>query len=251
MKWTTVEDYEALSILAAQTLLEAVRRDRDVVLGLPTGKTPEEMYQRIVAECGPDRRCFQSVTTFNLDEYAGIPPYHPSSYSTYMREHLFSHVDLAPERVHLPDGTASVIRALHPEISFEEALALECMRYEDAISTAGSLQLTFLGLGRNGHIGFNEPGTPFQSRTRVVELSPSTRAANARYFSGGETPTHAITIGIGTILDSASIVLLASGEAKREAVERLRSGEVSPAFPASALHRHHDVMLIVDRAAGG
>jgi glucosamine-6-phosphate deaminase len=149
-----------------------------------------------------------------------------------MRRHLFDHVDIDPGNAHLPDGTA-------PDLD------VECVRYEREIRDAGGLALTFLGLGRNGHIGFNEPGTPFDSRTRVVELHQSTRHANADLFPDGHVPTHAITMGIGTILESKSIVLLAAGAGKQEAIERLRSAEVDESFPASALWRHADVTALV------
>jgi glucosamine-6-phosphate deaminase len=251
LKWIVVDDYDALSLTAAQMLLAAVRRNPSLVLGLPTGSTPEGMYRRVVNECQRSRHCFDDVTTFNLDEYVGISPWHPSSYSTYMREHLFSHIDIRPERVHLPDGNAMAIREVHPELPLEPALELECARYEAAITAAGSLELTFVGIGRNGHIGFNEPGTPFDSRTRVVQLTESTKNANAPFFRDNKVPERAITIGIGTILESRAIVLMASGEKKRGAVERLRSGEATTDFPASALTGHHDVTIIVDRAAAG
>lgn len=251
MKWQVVDSYEEMSSVAAEILLSAIRKTPDLVLGLPTGKTPEGMYARVVAECRRGSHCFSDVKTFNLDEYVGLSPWHPSSYSSYMKQHLFGHIDVREENINLPDGTAAWAFERHPGITHAEALELECMRYEDAIARAGSLQLTFLGLGRNGHIAFNEPGTPFDTRTRVVTLSESTKRANARYFPGGVTPDKAITMGLGTISESAAIILLASGESKREAVSRLRSGEVSPDFPASILNRHHDVRLIVDRAAAG
>lgn len=230
MKWETFPDYESLSARAAELFLETIRRDPRAVLGLPTGRTPIGMYARVVAECSREYRCFSDVTTFNLDEYAGIPREHPGSYYTFMKQQLFDHVDIDPRNAHIPDGAA-------PD------LATECIRYEQAIRDAGGLGVTFLGLGANGHIAFNEPGTPFDARTRVVTLTESTRAANAAVF-GASVPTHAITIGIGTILDSAAVVLLATGANKRAAIERLRGGEVSPDFPASALWRHADVTVL-------
>jgi glucosamine-6-phosphate deaminase len=234
MIWETFDSYDALSARAAGLMLEAIRRDPRVVLGLPTGRTPVGMYDRVVAVCSRDYHCFRDVVTFNLDEYVGIARDHPGSYCTYMREHLFDHVDLDPRNAHIPDGTA-------------RDLAAECTHYEREIRDAGGLDLTFLGLGRNGHIGFNEPGTPFASRTRVVELTESTRHANADLFAGGHVPTQAITMGIGTIMESRAIVLLVSGSGKEEAIARLRGGEVSEAFPASALHRHGDVRVLQAR----
>jgi glucosamine-6-phosphate deaminase len=230
MKWNAFDSGDALSVAAAETLLAAIRDHPRVVLGLPTGRTPIGMYERVVRECSREYHCFRDVTTFNLDEYAGVPPEHPASYSTYMRQHLFDHVDLDPANAHLPNGMA-------PDLD------VECLRYEREIRDAGGLALTFLGLGRNGHIGFNEPGTPFDARTRVVELTESTRKANAENFPDGHVPTHAITMGIATILESQRIVLLVAGEGKEGAIERLRAGEITEEFPASALWRHGDVTV--------
>ena len=236
MKWQSVESAEALSARAAELLLGAIRENPRIVLGLPTGRTPIGMYERVVSECTREYHCFRDVTTFNLDEYAGVPREHPASYFTYMRTHLFDHVDIRPENAHIPNGVA-------PD------LQLECARYEREIADAGGLDLTFLGLGRNGHIGFNEPGTPFDARTRVVELTQSTRHANASDFAAGNVPTHAITMGIATILGSRAIVLLAAGSGKEEAIARLRSGEIDESFPASALWKHDDVTVLTVRSA--
>jgi glucosamine-6-phosphate deaminase len=249
MKWQFVEDYEELSDSAALLLLDALDRNPQIVLGLPTGGTPLGMYRHLVDKCRSSSHCFEGATTFNLDEYVGIDSSHPGSYCAYMRQNLFSHVDLRPERIHVPDGTGRRILSRHSGLSLEEALELECSDYEDRIIRAGCLQLTVLGLGQNGHIAFNEPGTGFDARTRVVELSASTRLANARYFPDEEVPSQAITMGIATILDSAAIVLLASGESKASAIDQLANGAISTDFPASALKRHHDVTVIVDRAA--
>ncbi|MGA7613657.1 MAG: glucosamine-6-phosphate deaminase [Thermoanaerobaculia bacterium] len=250
MRWTVVPDYESLSSLAAARLLDALSESPDIVLGLPTGSTPIGMYRRVVERCGRESHAFERASTFNLDEYVGIPPSHPGSYCTYMKEHLFDHVDLTPSKIHIPDGTGSRILRMQPELTMEQVLEIECHRYERAIADAGALWLTFLGLGRNGHIGFNEPGASHHSRTRVVTLTDSTRAANAPFFgSPEEVPSRAITMGIGTILESRRIVLLASGEGKAPAVARLASGEITSDFPGSALQRHDDVEVIVDRTA--
>ena len=232
MIWEEFSDYAALSDRAAHILLAAVRKDPRIVLGLPTGRSPIGMYEGVVQQCKAEYHCFREVTTFNLDEYVGIAREHPGSYYTYMKQHLFDHVDIDERRVHIPDGNA-----LDPDA--------ECRRYEDAIRDAGGIKLMFLGLGRNGHIGFNEPGAPFESRTRVVELTESTRAANAPHFTDGNVPTHAITMGIATILESKEIVLLVSGSGKKEAIERLRSHEQDPQFPASALWRHPSVRVLL------
>ncbi|HJQ38074.1 MAG TPA: glucosamine-6-phosphate deaminase [Thermoanaerobaculia bacterium] len=231
MNWQTFDSADALAEHAAHLLLAAIQHEPKIVLGLPTGRTPIGMYDRVVRECGREYRCFRDVTSFNLDEYAGVPRAHPGSYFSYMKQHLFDHVDIDPANAHLPDGMAPDLDA-------------ECARYERDIVAAGGLGLTFLGVGRNGHIGFNEPGSPFDARTRVVELTPSTRAANAEFFPDGEVPARAITMGIGTILESRAIVLLAAGAGKSEAIARLRSGVVDESFPASALWKHGNVKVL-------
>jgi glucosamine-6-phosphate deaminase len=231
VNWETLADYDALSDRAANIFLSAIRSNPRIVLGLPTGRTPVKMYERVVAACSREYHCFREVVTFNLDEYIGIESTHPGSYRMFMNEHLFDHIDIDHANAHIPNGMARDADA-------------ECARYEREIAAAGGLDLTFLGLGSNGHIGFNEPGTPFDSRTRVVALTESTRTANAPLFPDGNVPTHAITMGIGTILESKSIVLLASGDKKRPAIERLRSREITGDFPASALWRHPDVTVL-------
>ncbi len=232
MNWQTFDSAESLADHAAHLLLAAIHDNPKIVAALPTGRTPIGMYGRVVRECAREYHCFRDVTTFNLDEYAGVPREHPGSYFTYMKQHLFDHVDIDPRNSHLPNGMASDLEA-------------ECRRYEDEIRDAGGLALTFLGLGRNGHIGFNEPGVAFDARTHVVELTPSTRAANAEFFPDGHVPTHAITMGIGTILESRAIVLLAAGAGKEEAIARLRSGVIDESFPASALWKHPNVTVLV------
>jgi glucosamine-6-phosphate deaminase len=231
VQWERFDAPHALSARAAELLLDAIREHPRIVLGLPTGRTPIGMYERVVRECGRAYHCFRDVTTFNLDEYVGIPREHPASYATFMQQHLFAHVDLDASHAHLPNGMALDLDA-------------ECARYEGEIGDAGGLELTFLGLGRNGHIGFNEPGSPFDARTHVVTLTESTRKANADLFPGEPVPTHAITMGIATILESKRIVLLVAGSGKETALERLRSGEVTPEFPASALWNHPGVTVL-------
>lgn len=230
MNWETFSDYDALSERAAAILLSAIRLDPHMVVGLPTGRTPVGMYDRVIAQCSREYHCFSDVRTFNLDEYIGIAADHPGSYCTFMKQHLFDHVDVRRGNTHIPDGE-------HPDPA----------GYEQQIASAGGIGLTFLGLGSNGHIAFNEPGTPFESRTRIVALTESTRKANAAFFDRGNVPTHAITMGIGTILESCEIVLLASGDSKRDALARLRSGAISEDFPASALWNHSNVRVLVDQ----
>jgi glucosamine-6-phosphate deaminase len=231
MEWETFDSGDALSKRAADLMLQAIRENPRVVLGLPTGRSPLGMYERVVRECGRRYHCFREVTTFNLDEYVGVPRDHPGSYYTYMRQHLYDHVDIDPANAHIPDGMA-------PDP------AAECRRYEETIVACSGLDVTFLGLGRNGHIGFNEPGSPLDARTHLVELTESTRRANADCFPNEPVPTHAITMGIATILESRRIILLATGKGKAAAIERLRSGEIDESFPASALRRHHNVVVL-------
>jgi glucosamine-6-phosphate deaminase len=231
VQWERFDTPDALSARAAELLFTAIHDNPRIVLGLPTGRTPIGMYERVVRECAREYHCFRDVTTFNLDEYVGVPPEHPASYCTFMQQHLFSHVDLDPSHAHLPNGMA-------PDLDEE------CRRYEREIREANGLDLTFLGLGRNGHIGFNEPGTPFDARTRVVTLTESTRKANADLFPDENVPTHAITMGIATILESKRIVLLVAGNGKETAFQRLQSREVNTDFPASALWKHPDVRVL-------
>jgi len=230
--WEQAPDYDQLSARAASLLLDSIRANPQIVLGLPTGKTPTGMYERVVRDCEREYHCFKDVTTFNLDEYVGIPKEHDGSYATYMKRVLFDHIDIDPSHTHIPNGMS-------------HNLEFECRRYEAEIDDAGGIDLTFLGLGRNGHIAFNEPGTPFRSRTRVVDLSESTRAANAAYFPDGNVPSQAITMGIATIMASKRIVLLATGSGKQEAIARLRSRQISVDFPASVLWTHPNVHVLV------
>ena len=182
---------------------------------------------------------FSNVIAFNLDEYYGVPASSKHSYHQFMQKHLFSHIDILPENCHIPDGSV-LPKDVHEQ----------CLEYERKIELAGGLDFQLLGVGRNGHIGFNEPGTPFNSRTHVVELEESTRRANARFFDSiDDVPTHAITMGVATILESRKIILLASGKSKQEAIKKLLTEEPSEAFTASALLNHPNVTVIVDAEA--
>lgn len=251
MEWEVLEDHARISERAAQILLDSIDSNPAVRLGLPTGSTPVGMYEHAVKLCRNRYHCFRDVVTFNLDEYVGIPREHPGSYFTYMRRKLFDHVDLKLDNAHVPWGDPAALKELFPEADFEEALALECERYELEIAEAGGIDLLVLGLGRNAHIAFNEPGTPHSSRTHVILLDESTRRANAPHFAGEEVPHRAITMGIATILEARRIILLASGAGKSSALEALRSGVISEQIPASALHRHPDVRILCDVAAAG
>lgn len=226
-------DYAALSQRAADIVVELVKAKPDAVLGLPTGSTPIGFYDALAAS----GISLAGVRTFNLDEYLGLPRTHPESYYSFMKKHLYDRTDLKPENCHIPDGNAP-----DPEA--------ECRRYDDAIRAAGGLDILLLGVGHNGHIGFNEPGAPWDAGTRIVELAQRTREANARFFSSiDEVPTRAITMGIGTILQARRLLLLASGSGKAEIVKELVEGSPRVEVPASALQTHPDATVLVDREA--
>lgn len=211
-------------------------RKPSATLGLPTGGTPRPIYRRLVGAHRRGKVSFAKATTFNLDEYAGIASDHPASFNTYMRDALFGHVDIDLSRAHVPDGSAA-------------DLDEEARRYERLIAAAGGIDLMLLGIGSNGHIAFNEPGAPFGSRSRAVELAESTRAEAQAAFGSESVPTHAITMGVATILEAREIVLVALGDAKRDALAAAIEGPVSIDCPASALRRHRRATIICDRAA--
>lgn len=232
-----VKDYQQMSERACERIKSLLTSEKKPVLGLATGSTPEGLYQCLIDVYQNNKLSFKHVTTFNLDEYIGLSTDHPNSYNYYMHNKLFKYIDIIEELAHLPNGMA-------------EDTEQECRDYENLIHQAEEIDLQILGLGLNGHIGFNEPGTPFDTRTHVVKLDESTRAANARFFDcKKEVPTHAITMGIDTIMDSKEIVLLVTGEKKAEALNRLVTGEISTDFPASILKKHHNLTIIVDEPA--
>ena len=212
-------------------------RARDLVLGLATGSSPIGLYAELVRRFESDWIDLSFVQTFNLDEYRGLPAGHPTSYRTFMAEHLFSKINLGPRNTHLPPTEA-------------EDLDAACAEWEEKIRAAGGVDWQLLGVGRNGHIGFNEPGSPFDSRTRRVKLAESTREANARFFdSADEVPTEAVTMGIGTIRDAKRLRVLAFGETKAEILGRVLRGEDDPSIPLNALRRHPDAALDIHAAA--
>ncbi|GEM03243.1 glucosamine-6-phosphate deaminase 1 [Halolactibacillus miurensis] len=231
------QNYDHLSDYAKDLVINTINNNDKPVLGLATGSTPEGMYQALIKAYQEKHVSFKDVTTFNLDEYIGLGKEDPNSYHHFMDEHLFNYVDIDQNETFVPPGNTD---------NHEQA----CLDYEQNMHRHGDIDLQVLGLGVNGHIGFNEPGTPFDTRTHVIELDESTRVANARFFDSiDDVPTHAITMGIETIMESKQIVLLASGDSKKEAVQRLVNGEETPDFPASILHRHNNVTVILDRDA--
>jgi glucosamine-6-phosphate deaminase len=225
------------SAAVADVLLRQITQKPESVLGLPTGGTPLGVYARVREAYQHGRGSFAAVTTFNLDEYIGLAADDRASYAHYMSENLFAHVNIDVSRTHIPSGMAA-----DPDI--------EAARYESLITAYGGIDLMLLGLGRNAHIGFNEPGSAHDSRTRRVSLTPSTIEANAGYFApGARQPPHAITMGIGTILECRKIVVLATGLEKAEAVVASVNGPSSEDVPGSALMRHRDTTIVLDKAA--
>lgn len=237
MEVIVLKDYEEMSKKAAEIVEETVQANEHAVLGLATGSTPVGLYENLIEGNQANRVSYKNVKTINLDEYLGLSKDHPQSYHVFMYEQFFKHIDIQLDNTFIPNGTAEV-----PEE--------ECARFEKLIDEKGPVNLQILGIGTNGHIAFNEPGTDPNSVTQVVELNASTREDNARFFDNMEdVPTHAISLGLKTILKGEKIVLLASGKSKAEAVKRLLSKEVSIDFPASYLWNHKDVTLIVDEDA--
>jgi len=229
-------DYESMSAAAAAVVSDRLRATPETTFLLPTGTTPLGMYGRLAGLHVESGLSFDQATFFNLDEYLGLPTDHPASYHVYMQEHFYGLVDADPARVHVPDGSAP-----DPEA--------ECERYEVAIHEAGGIDLCVLGIGRNGHIGFNEPGAPFGSRTRVVRLTESTRRVNAEDFEGSRAPEKALTVGMATIFEAREVLLLASGANKAGAVAAALEGEVSETVPASLLRRHPNATFLIDADA--
>ena len=227
----------AARALALQ-LAHGLRQQPRLTLGLPTGRTPIPLYQELAALYAEEVVDFAEVSTFNLDEFVGVRGTDPGSYRAFMERHLFSHVNIARRRVHFLNGAAA-------------DLAEECRRYERQIARAGGLDLLILGLGTNGHIGFNEPGASLVAATHRTRLTEATRRSNAALFGhrASAVPRFALSMGMGTILHARRIVLLATGQAKAVAVRRLVRGPITPQVPASFVQLHRCVEVWVDRAA--
>jgi glucosamine-6-phosphate deaminase len=223
--------------LAGDIALRLARNPR-LVLGLPTGRTPIPFYEELVGLYRATRVDFSRATTFNLDEFLGLAPDDPRSYRAFMQRHLFDRVNVAPRRIHFLDGASGDVRR-------------ECARYERAIARAGGIDVQILGLGLNGHIGFNEPGRALVARTHCTRLKPATRRANAALFGNraSAVPHEALSMGMATILRARRIVLIATGASKARCVERMIDGPVTPRLPASFLQMHAHAEVWLDRAA--
>ncbi len=217
--------------MAAEYVFSKIKSSERIVLGLATGRTPLGMYRHLSKYSKEYKQSYSHVHTVNLDEYVGSRAYHD-----YMQKNLFDQIGIPKNQTHLPDGEAY-------------DLEKECRRYEEVIKELGGIDLQVLGIGENGHIGFNEPGTDFSSRTHVVELTESTLSANAKYFTHEKQPRRAITMGIGTILESKEILLLASGEKKARALRELFQGTLNSDVPATVLKQHPNVTVLADDGA--
>lgn len=227
------ENQQATAEVAARIIAKLVREKPNAVLGLATGSTPLPVYELLIAM----DLDWSQITTFNLDEYIGLAQDHPQSYHTFMWENVFSRINIKKENVHIPDGSATDISAY-------------CQHYEDSIKAAGGIDLQILGIGTDGHIGFNEPTSSLVSRTRIKTLTEQTRRDNARFFdSEKDVPIHTITMGIGTIMDARQTLLIAYGENKADAIAAAVEGPISATNPASILQMHQIAKICIDQAA--
>ena len=237
MKIYVTEDYQSMSRKAANILSAQVILNPTCVLGLATGSSPVGMYKQLIEWYKRGDVDFSEVRTVNLDEYVGLAPDHDQSYRYFMQSNFFDHINIKPENTNLPNGQAA-------------DLAAECKRYNQVIHSQGGIDMQLLGMGHNGHIGFNEPGDTFDLETHVVDLTERTIEANARFFATpNEVPRQALTMGIKTIMQARRILVVVSGEDKADAVKAALTGPVPPKVPASILQLHPNVMLVADKAA--
>ncbi len=236
-------NYEALSKWAANYVIEKINafkptQERPFVLGLPTGSSPEGMYAELVKAVAEKRVSFRHVLTFNMDEYVGLPESHPESYHSFMAKHLFDHIDCPKENIHILNGNA-------PDL--EE----ECRSYEQKIKEAGGIDLFLGGIGPDGHIAFNEPFSSLTSRTRVKTLTTDTKIANSRFFGNDPdaVPSHALTVGVGTVMDAREVLILCNGYGKARALQAAVEGPVTQQWTISALQTHPHSIIVTDEAA--
>ena len=232
------KDYDEMSLKAYEAMKIVLTEKPEAVLGLATGSTPIGLYKCMIADYKAGAVSYKNMTSINLDEYVGLPVTHPESYRSFMNRNLFDHIDIKPENTHVPDGLAEDLQKAADEYT--------------AFAAAHPIDVQILGIGANGHIGFNEPGTPFDSHTHVVTLKEGTRRDNARFFDNDISlvPTHAVTLGMTDIMSAKAIILLASGAGKADAVAKMIKGPVSTDCPASILQTHPNVLVVTDEAAG-
>ena len=235
--------YEAMSRWAADYIASRINRaaptaEHPFVLGLPTGSSPIGTYKRLIELCQQGRVSFRHVVTFNMDEYVGLPEDHPESYHTFMRRHFFEHVDVKPHNIHILNGNAPDLEA-------------ECAAYEKRISEVGGIDLFLGGIGPDGHVAFNEPGSSLRSRTRIKSLTTDTIIANSRFFDNDVTqvPKTALTVGVGTVMDAREVVILANGHAKARALQQAVEGSVNQMWTITALQLHPHGIIVCDEAA--
>jgi glucosamine-6-phosphate deaminase len=232
------KNYDEVSKEAADMVADLIRRKPNCVLGFATGGTPLGLYKELIRMHKEEGLDFSKVTTFNLDEYVGLPPEHPQSYHFFMWENLFKYVNVDPRYVHIPQGMAKDINEF-------------CNWYEERIKYYGGIDLQILGIGANGHIAFNEPGSSLGSRTRIKTLQKETRWDNKRFFERQEeVPKYAITMGVGTIMDSKALLLLASGKSKADAIKATVEGPITALYPATIVQMHRKAFIICDEGAG-
>jgi len=238
MEIIITDTYEQMGQLAAELLEQQLLRKPNSVLGLATGSTPISLYNELIRLHRQRGLDFSQVVSFNLDEYVGLPPSHPQSYRYFMDQHLFQHINMPPGNIHVPYGHADSV----PEF---------CDWYENQIQQAGGIDIQILGIGADGHIAFNEPGSSLGSRTRLKTLTQQTIEDNARFFDNIEdVPRFAITMGVGTILEAKKIILLANGKTKADIIAQAIEGPITAQITASFLQLHRDVVVIVDADAG-
>ena len=243
MRLIIQKNYEDMALWAARYIAEAIREHsktekRPFVLGLPTGGSPVGTYRELVRLHREEGLSFRNVITFNMDEYIGIPEVHPQSYHYFMQQNLFSHVDILPENIHIPDGNATDIEAM-------------CAEYEKMIAEAGGIDLFLGGVGVDGHIAFNEPFSSLESLTRVKTLTHDTKVANARFFDGDISlvPSQAVTVGVKTVTDSREVLLLINGYGKARALHATVEGPVTQAYTCSVLQMHPSAVIVCDEDA--
>ena len=229
--------FNTLSERAAEIVTHQIWKRPDSVIGFATGSTPRELYKRLIRNHQQNGLDFSKVTTFNLDEYVGLSPAHDQSYHYFMWENLFKHINVDPAKVHIPQGMA-------------DDIGLFCKWYEKRIELAGGIDLQILGIGGNGHIAFNEPGSSLGSRTRIKTLTSKTVQDNARFFDEQEeVPRYAITMGVGTIMDARKLLLLASGEGKADVIKATLEGPITAMVPATIVQLHGQAHVLIDDAA--
>lgn len=238
MRIKVFENKHQVEIASASIFIELIQQKPSAVLGLATGDTPIGTYREMIAAYQQGKVSYRYVRTFNLDEYVGIASDHPNSYASFMKNHLFESIDIPSEQTHIPDGQ-------------QQDLEAECIRYDELMKAVGQIDLQILGIGRNGHIGFNEPSRTLSSKTHVVALSAETRKQNAHHFSHPEqVPTQAITMGVGSILQAKTILLVAYGAGKADILKEALQGPVNTEVPASLLQLHPRVIVMMDQEAG-